>query len=670
MRQGTNLRSPRDGPSAIVPTPESLASRNPRLRQIHDRHQQFLAGLEDARPPLGRDSHLWEETMDNAMSVFTGEMTASEIVGRVADDTEQAHAFYGKQPPVRAPTAPQPTSVRRSLPGAVPIRAPNHILAGGEEFDSEHKTRVRTAHSSLTELVLPGGSILQQEARFYRRLEDLKRHRFTLREEVVVHARSKGPKANRKVDTGGAWKLEDSIWKERPTWADSKGFHDTAELYEKAFAIDWSRALRSHKLAKYIIKSDDGDGDDSGGEAGDDGDADGDGFEDSEIVEVGNALWKHHLALYRCFDAYAAFDSKVNISGITYNAFKDWAQDCDIPINGHRSCDSADLDRVFIKVNSKEIAMDDAASPGGAKSPPGRKLHKQQSLLTQDKAGRFGMAATKTHVDTDRRALCRHEWLNVIVRIAVMRYVTPGVCKDVSNAVDRLLTTDIAPRLEKWILWDTDGFRRDVCYTEAVDAALCEHKASVLNIIAFFSATEAEQNKKERATMSLSEWINMMRDLELLDDFFTLRDATMIFAASRMRARDEFGKKAYLKLETLSMEDCFEALVRVACQKAMPTDEEVETAQCLDGGDFIIRLRAEKAENEWLDQYYRTRINLNASRPDEIPPQPVHRALSHLLLYMIRQIEVFGSLEAKEKDLNVTKKELIMFSKMWIEKEH
>ena len=35
-----------------------------------------------------------------------------------------------------------------------------------------------------------------------------------------------------------------------------------------------------------------------GEDSGDDEDLDGDGIADSEIVEVGNALWKHHLLLY------------------------------------------------------------------------------------------------------------------------------------------------------------------------------------------------------------------------------------------------------------------------------------------------------------------------------------------------------------------------------------
>ena len=53
-----------------------------------------------------------------------------------------------------------------------------------------------------------------------------------------------------------------------------------------------------------------------------------------------------------------------------------------------------------------------------------------------------------------------------------------------------------------------------------------EHKKSLRNIIAFFSDTEAESKVKERAVLSHSEWIRMVKDLDLLDNTVTMRDAS------------------------------------------------------------------------------------------------------------------------------------------------
>ena len=52
------------------------------------------------------------------------------------------------------------------------------------------------------------------------------------------------------------------------------------------------------------------------------------------------------------------------------------------------------------------------------------------------------------------------------------------------------------------------------------------------------------------------------------------------------------------------MEDCFEALARLACLKALVTDDEIAAAGALDGGDSLLKLRADGEENEWYDEYY------------------------------------------------------------------
>jgi hypothetical protein len=39
--------------------------------------------------------------------------------------------------------------------------------------------------------------------------------------------------------------------------------------------------------------------------------------------------------------------------------------------------------------------------------------------------------------------------------------------------------------------------------------------------------------------MKLDEWLDMMRDLQMFDAFFTARDATVTFVLSRCRVIDE-----------------------------------------------------------------------------------------------------------------------------------
>ena len=488
----------------------------------------------------------------------------------------------------KLPAAPQPTSARFSMPGrpGQPIHASDELVKASAKFDEGHRARTRASYNGLTKLWRDGGEegplytqhfFKELDKIKYNRIHDTVRDKEKQRSNVLVphdfqpYVPKKTPDSTFKIEsTKNAWRLEDSIWKMRVKWADSRSFYDTPACYERAFSFDWSRALRAHKLAAYIMKNDaEGDSDDEDEVADEHGNKleSGGGADDSELIEVGNVLWKHHQLIYRCFDAYASGDSKNNIDSITYNSFKDFVDDCDLDDSGSKHCDAADFDRLFIQINIKE-------QEGGGN----RRGEAAAVELTKENVGKHGMAVKTLKADEDKRALCRYEWFNVLVRIAIMKYVLPGQIVDVSAALDHMLTTDISPNVDDWIKMDHQIFRREVCYTEIADSVLVEHESS-LNVIYSFSAdSEGAQIGKEklRKVVSLKEWLNLVKDLTLLDDSFTVRDATLVFVLSRMRVIDEKGKDAELKLQNLCIDDFYEALLRVACLKALPTDAEIE----------------------------------------------------------------------------------------------
>jgi hypothetical protein len=556
----------------------------------------------------------------------------------------------------KLPAVPQPPPVRYSLPsnGGV-ITGPESLFKAGEKFDVEHQQRVKVAYACLAKLFEDGGEhVTGREANFSRILHSMGRQRFNVPPHITGPAslRPKTPASTIKKNVADKqFKLEGSVWKARPKWADSGQFHDTDECYERAFIFDWSRALRAHKLASYIVHHDEeGESDDD--EAEEEG-TQGEGSGDHEIVEVGKVLWRHHLLLYRIFDAYAgAGGPKSDLSSIGYNNFKDFVQDCDLDEPGSKFCDSADFDRLFIQINAKELE-------GGSK-----RGNLGEFQLTAETVGVHGMGVTNIKADTDKRALTRYEWVSMVVRISVIKFVMSKEVPDVSQAVDRLFA-EIAPKLDPWITMDHDKFRSDVVYSLECDQVLCEHKES-LNVIFAYSADSAVDRgagkEKLRNVLSLLEWIDLLRDLQVLDDSFTLRDATMIFMLSRMRVVNEQGKKSSVKLENLSYEDFFEALVRTALMKALPTDDEIGEAGCIDAGDFMLRLRDAQSEDEWLKEYY----DVHGCDMTNAPRQPAHRCLNHLLLLIMRTIER-TAVDAKvtKKDvkhnLKVTKKEMAMF---------
>ena len=665
---------------------------NPRLRMIHHRHAfQSTSG-----PGPSNERRYWEDAVAASMNVLLPEnlvprrlqhLVSPKVLPQTPEEEEQAYEQMMSDPKsaherrttprvrkqnllltARLPRAPQPSPVQYSLrPGEV-IEGSQSLQQAGMKFDEGHKERTITSYKALAQLWRDGGEEdPESPSMFFYQLARLKQHRFIDPRETEdsrpvshssasrasISARPQGiartPTSTIKIGNSKALEVMvgQSIWKDRDKLSDSRSYVDTIECYEKAFALDWSRALRKHKLAAYILKFDvEGESDDEGERADDNAatggsSASSDPAADSEILEVGNVLWKHHKLLYGVFDSYASSDGKGDISSVGYNSYKDFVQDCTLDVAGSQYCDSADYDRIFIQVNTKEI-------DGG-----GRRGKLEKLELTEASAGKHGMAVKTVQDDDDTRSLCRHEWFNCLVRMAIARYVLSGDVGDVSLAVERLLTQDVTPKLEPWILMDQDAFRKNVCYDPLVSNALAEHEKSLRTIFNFSADTDGIGNQEKLKTLiSLKEWLDLLKQLRLLDDSFTMRDATTIFVTSRMRVINEKSKGAELKLNNLNREDFYEALVRVACVKALPTDAQIVEAECVDAGDFILKLRDDgDSEDEFYEAYYlKHGCDITAE-----PPQPQHRCVTHLLLLIIRNIE---SITPDQADLTISKNEL------------
>ena len=66
-----------------------------------------------------------------------------------------------------------------------------------------------------------------------------------------------------------------------------------------------------------------------------------------------------------------------------------------------------------------------------------------------------------------------------LVRVAIVTYVETGEIPDVSEAVHRLLHTDIEPRMDDSIFAEPNAFRDKFTYFEEADAVLRQHEASL-----------------------------------------------------------------------------------------------------------------------------------------------------------------------------------------------
>jgi len=229
-----------------------------------------------------------------------------------------------------------------------------------------------------------------------------------------------------------------------------------------------------------------------------------------------------------------------------------------------------------------------------------------------------------------------------------MRYVLPKQVSDVSDALHLLFTDDIAPRLRKQ---DSNNFRATHCYNEELDAVLARHLASLTVLFEEYAANTDVREKHLSRLLSFQEYLEMLRELNLIDFEFTSREATLAFVWSRMVVIDEENPKTKVKRFNFRIEDMFESFVRIAMMKALPTDDEIETFGCRDAGEMLLTLgESDDDLAEWVQEH--------PSVWGQAPRQPVPRMLHHLIMLIIRTIKkaVRGSDDSK-----LTRKEVVTY---------
>ena len=641
-------------------------------------HNEHLARLHARHLARAADATLLDET--SLLIEAVGSLT---FVGR--SDRLLTPSVGTSSPAVVTPKPPSMPPPPRGLPAGRPLRVlaelngvPLRLHKPASEFDERHSERTRRAVAGFDTEPPGAGDALG----FTRRLRAIQRNKFV---EPIELARVERIAAKERKVEVKEWRLEESVWKKRAGWADSGSFLDTDEAYERAFNIDWSMALRAHGLAHYIRTHDDGESDDEA-------DEDGDGVADDELVEVGGVLWRHHALIYRAFDAYASMGGG-DVSRVSQGAFKSFCADCRLATKGSASCGQAHIDQMFMLVNQPErqskaasatgasTAAKEGAARGGAgsrasrgsasggsasggstgtgsadggstaasPSPPGTVGSSRvpspspptlvaRAMPSPPRAlgGVRGSAADVVVEDTHRRALNRMEWLQCLVRLAIMRYVIPGTIPDVSSALEALFASDIETALRGAALQDSNAFRLEACYTEATDAALLARAASVRALFNVYARIDgADVTRRGLAKLlSSAEWMQLLRDLDWIDDEFTLREASLAFAWARMRVVDEHAPASRQKLDNLCFEDFLDAFVRVATMKALPADDELadDAGGLADAGAFLLALRhTPEQHKQWVLQ--------RARSFDKPLGQPIERAVTHLLSLAVRSVQ-------------------------------
>jgi len=162
--------------------------------------------------------------------------------------------------------------------------------------------------------------------------------------------------------------------------------------------------------------------------------------------------------------------------------------------------------------------------------------------------------------------------------------------------------------------------------------------------------------------MGYDEWSTLLRDLALIGQDLTARDATLCFVWSRMIAAQPDTVKGEVKVRNLGFEDFLEAIVRVSTLKALPTDEEIIAANFNDAGEYMLEMAREGVVSGLLGTLYYEDF-MERQAPWGVPlHQPVWRSVEHLLSMCVRVVQQATGDE--RDDLTVSHKDLARFMKL------
>ena len=257
------------------------------------------------------------------------------------------------------------------------------------------------------------------------RRRNMQLNRFFINEKIVEEVRIVRRKSStsmmqqKKAPQEKAWSLEDSVWPPRAKYADSKGVHDTEDHMIRVLECDWKYALAEHATEAFIKKHCKAN---KGTQAAVDG--------------CYAAFAEHHNMVYSMFDYYATLGSGEPFA-IQLNAFTMFVEECELVDAKNPNLKKTNFDQLFLAVNA----------------------------------------------GTDNiRALDRVGWLQVLLKIAHMKYMTDGAIENYGEALRTLLDVDVLQTADSRALHDATTLRERYCYTQEVDAVLRTHYESLRSL--------------------------------------------------------------------------------------------------------------------------------------------------------------------------------------------
>lgn len=192
------------------------------------------------------------------------------------------------------------------------------------------------------------------------------------------------------------------------------------------------------------------------------------------------------------------------------------------------------------------------------------------------------------------QSLDRNEVLEVVLRIAAAKFLSdpppppsPGSppaapkASSIQEAVARLLDD----HLLNGELWEEQGikpaprdaFRTQRLYNRDCDKVLSANKEFLRRVYGYFVQQEPlSAGGPPVKTMGFAAWLKFVDSCHLTQASFSIREAAMAFACSRMQTKDPYASpEHYARSQSLTFVDFLEALGRVADALDLPTVKQI-----------------------------------------------------------------------------------------------
>lgn len=153
----------------------------------------------------------------------------------------------------------------------------------------------------------------------------------------------------------------------------------------------------------------------------------------------------------------------------------------------------------------------------------------------------------------------RHEFMELLVRIAIDKYIKPGICKCESDAIKKLVEGFPIEYMNKY---DVSKWKWERLFNEECDMVFTSKFQMFQTLYNKYTAKNLKPG--EKPYMGTDDFLSLCTETDQLTDAFTARHATTCFHLATVHQINEFTSNRHVRMTLNEFIEAFAMLVE--CQ--------------------------------------------------------------------------------------------------------